>query len=420
MSDKLKVAYILSRFPKLTETFILREMYWLRQSEVEVHIFSLLSPLPTPVHQQAEEMMPYVHYSPFFLSRALILAQFHFIFLSPLCYLRALLGAIWQTYREPLVLLRVLLLFPKSVYFARQMEGLGIDHIHAHFVWVNGIAACIASDLTDIAFSLHPHAFGLFTRDRVDICRQLERASKIITISEHHRAYIAEKCPSLEPGDIEIVHLGLETERFQPIDKPMDNEIPCILSIGSLIEKKGHEYLIDACALLAQKGYQFQCSIVGTGPLLESLQARVNHYKLQCQVTLLGAKKQAQVLELYRRSDIFALACVVAKNGDRDGMPYVLIEAMAMQLPVVATPVTGIPELVRDGENGLLVPERDVAALAQALERLIQDEPLRRELGRRGRETVINDFDIRQTAAKLAAIFHKDHPIPRKTIVQKT
>jgi colanic acid/amylovoran biosynthesis glycosyltransferase len=407
MSDKLKVAYILSRFPKLTETFILREMYWLPESGIEVHIFSLLNPLPTPVHQQAEELMPNVHYSPFFLSWSLILAQFHFIFRSPVGYLRALLRAIWQTYREPLVLLRVLLLFPKSVYFARQMEDLGVDHVHAHFVWVNGVAASIASDLIGVTFSLHPHAFGLFMRDQVSVRRQLERADKIVTVSEFHRAYIAALSSSIQPDDVEIVHYGLQTDGFQPSASPVDNKTPHILSVGSLTEKKGHEYLIDACVLLAEKGYDFQCSIIGVGPLQESLQARINRYKLQDKVHLLGGKKQDEVLDLYRQSDIFALACVVAQGGDRDGMPNVLIEAMAMQLPVVTTPVTGIPELVRDGENGLLVPEREGAALAQALERLIQDEPLRRELGRRGRETVLNGFEVRQTAAKLAAVFYE-------------
>ena len=159
MPNKLNVAYILSRFPYLTETFILREMLLLRKFGLDVHIFSMFPPLPTPVHQQAQEMMPYVHYSPFLLSGRLILAQLYFLLRSPIKYIRAFLMAIWQAYQEPLVLLRVLMTFPKSVYFARQMKDLGIDHIHAHFVWVNGIAARIAHDLTGITFSLHPHAF---------------------------------------------------------------------------------------------------------------------------------------------------------------------------------------------------------------------------------------------------------------------
>ncbi|HID65296.1 MAG TPA: colanic acid biosynthesis glycosyltransferase WcaL, partial [Anaerolineae bacterium] len=272
---------------------------------------------------------------------------------------------------------------------------------------LQGTAAAIAAELIGVTFSVHPHAFGIFRRNSAATRRQLQRAHKIVTISEFHRTYIAAMCPGIRPDDIEIVHLGLETEKFRPPARPVDNEIPHILSIGSLIEKKGHEYLIDACALLAEKGYRFQCSIVGVGPLQGLLQARINRHKLQDTVTLLGAKREAEVLALYRQSDIFALACVVARNGDRDGMPNVFIEAMAMHLPVVTTPVTGIPELVHDGETGLLVPEKDAAALAHALERLMQDEVLRRDLGKRGRQAVLDGFDILKTTARLATIFRQ-------------
>jgi colanic acid/amylovoran biosynthesis glycosyltransferase len=409
MSDKLKVAYILSRFPYLTETFILREMIHLRRLGLDVHVFSMLPPLPTPIHQQAQEMMPYVYYSPFLLSTNLVLAQLYFLICSPIKYIRALFLAIWQTYRERLVLLRVLMIFPKSVYFAKQMRDLKIDHIHAHFVWVNGIAAKVASDLTGITFSLHPHAFGLFMRDQECVRRQLELATGVVTVSEYHRQYIADLCPRWSPGDIKIVHYGLDPTEFTPAYVPAEDDSVRIISVGSLVEKKGHEYLIDACAQLAEKGYEFHCSIVGIGSLQSALQARIDGHHLQSRVSLLGARNQTEVKNLYRYSDIFVLACVVAQSGDRDGMPNVLLEAMAMQLPVVTTPVTGIPELVRDGETGLLVPERDVNALAQAIEQLINDKTVRHKLGQQGRQTVLAGFDINKTAAQLAMDFQCFH-----------
>jgi colanic acid/amylovoran biosynthesis glycosyltransferase len=409
MSNKLKVAYFLSRFPYLTETFILREMLELRKLGIDVHIFSMLPPLPTPVHQQVQEMMPYVHYSPFLLSSQLILAQFYFLFRSPIKYIRVLCRAIWQTYREPLVLLRVLMIFPKSVYFARQMRDLKIDHIHAHFVWINGIAAQVASDLIGVTFSLHPHAFGLFMRDQESVRRQLELVDGVISVSEYHRQYIANLCPRWSPEDIRIVHYGLDPAEFTPAPVPAEDDTVRILSVGSLFEKKGHEYLIDACAQLAEKGHAFRCSIVGSGPLQSALQTRIDRYHLQGRISLLGAKNQTEVQDLCRHSDLFVLACVVAQSGDRDGMPNVLLEAMAMQIPVVTTPVTGIPELVHDGETGLLAPERDANALAQAMERLINDTTLRHELGRQGRQAVLTGFDIHQTAAQLAASLQDIH-----------
>ncbi|MDY0018584.1 MAG: glycosyltransferase [Anaerolineae bacterium] len=403
----MKVAYLLARFPKLTETFILREMLALRNLGVEVHIFSLQPPHSEPVHAQVQEMMPYVHYSPLFLSWKLWGAQAYFLLRSPLRYLRAFFKALWQTWREPAVLLGVLSLFPKSVYFARQMQALGIDHIHAHFLWINGVAAQVVSDLIGVTFTVHPHAFGLFMRNQADVRQQLELANGIVTIAEYHRQYILDLCPRLKAADIAIVHDGLDPAQFLPAHVPSTDGIMRITSVGSLVEKKGHKYLIAACAELVKQGIPLYCTIAGEGPLHALLQAQIERENLQGSVSLLGARTQAEIYDLYRHSDLFVLPCVVAKGGDRDGMPNVLLEAMCMEVPVISTPVTGTPELVHDEENGLLVPERDVMALTQAIRRLVGDEASRLKFGRAGRETVLQGFDIHHSAAQLAAIFQE-------------
>jgi glycosyltransferase involved in cell wall biosynthesis len=404
-AKKLKVAYILNRFPFLTETFIMREMYWIRQKGVELQIFSLFSPRNTPVHKQASELLPYTHYCSF-VSWAVIMAQVFFILRSPMRYFKALSKTVWQTHREIGVLLRALLIFPKSVYFARQMEKAGIEHIHAHFVYLGGIAAGIICDLLEITFTIHPHAVGLFSRNQLDVRCELQNASQIITVSEYHRKYIANLCPRIDPNDIEIVYYGIETERFRPVTKDVSNNPIVILAVGRLIEKKGFEYLIDACARLVQKGHMFQCKIVGNGDK-NALQAQIERNGLQDRVTLCGALEQKQVLKFIQESDIFALPCVIAKNGDRDGMPNVLIEAMACEMPVVTTPVTGIPEFVKDGETGLLVAERDVYSLAEALERLILDKKLRQKIGKQARQVALEKCQIQNNVVKLATIFRK-------------
>ncbi|MDX1522314.1 MAG: glycosyltransferase, partial [Anaerolineae bacterium] len=364
MHTGFKVAYILHRFPYVTETFIMRELYWLREQGLDLTIFSLLPPKHAVVHEQARALLPLTRYSPY-LSWQIIDAQRHFLWRSPGRYLRAFLEMVRQTMFEPTVLLRALALFPKSVYFARQIEALEIDHIHAHFVWLEGLAAGIAADLLDVTYTIQPHAFGLFSRNQRDVRRELEKASQVITISTYHRAYIADLCPNLAPEDIEIVYCGLEPERLQrngspPTGPRPDDDTLQILSVGRFVEKKGHEYLIDACALLAERGLNFRCRIAG-GEDHErpALQARIERHGLQDYVELLGVLDQEQVLSLYQQSDIFALACVVAADGDRDGIPVVLMEAMACELPVVTTPMTGIPDLVEHGVTGLLVPERD-------------------------------------------------------------
>jgi glycosyltransferase involved in cell wall biosynthesis len=258
-----------------------------------------------------------------------------------------------------------------------------------------------------ITFTIHPHAFDLFERNQRDVRSELENASKIVTISDYHRAYIAELCPSIVPDDISVVHCGVETDRFSPMSRHRSSGPIRILSVGRLLEKKGLEYLIEACRLLAERGLAFQCQIVGDGPLRNALQARIDQYKLCGRVALLGALEQSQIFELYQTSDIFALPCVIAGNGDRDGIPVALMEAMACELPVVTTPVTGIPELVRDGETGLLVEERDVVGLTNALERLLADETIRKRLGEQARQRILEGFQIQHNTAELAVIFRQ-------------
>ncbi|MHB1295059.1 MAG: glycosyltransferase [Anaerolineae bacterium] len=413
VSEPLKVAYMLHRFPHLTETFIMREMYWLRSHAVQLRIFSLVAPRPGPVHEQARELLPYTTYTPYF-SWDIVRAHAHYLVRKPLAYVRALGRVVWQTYREPAVLLRALALFPKSVLLARMVEEQGIDHIHAHFCWLEGISAGVVRDLTGTTFTLHPHAFDLFSRDQRDVRVELENASGIVTISGFHRDYIAALSPRINAQEIEVVHCGLEAERFVPARHTLNGPVR-ILSVGSLVEKKGHDYLIGACALLAERGIDFICDIVGAGHLESALQSIIDRHGLGERVTLLGAQDQARVLELYQQSDLFCLACVHAQNGDRDGIPVALMEAMACELPVVSTPVAGIPELITDGRSGFLVPEADTRSLADALERLIRDGGLRREMGVRGRQDVLEGFQVQTSAARMAAIFRKVSAPDRRT-----
>ncbi len=398
----LRVAYVLQRFPRISETFILREMYWIREHNVELYVFPLRLIKSELADKDARSLLPHMRTTSS-LSWEVIKAQLHFLWHSPGRYLRALVKAVWQAHREPMMLLVVLGFFPKSVYFAWQMESLHIEHVHAHYAWTAAIAAGTASELLDITFTIHTHAFDLFESNQHDVGLRLQNASKVITVSRYNAAYIR----GLLPGtDADVVHCGVDPERFIPRAKAAKGDPLTILSVGRLIEKKGQEYLIDACALLAKRGLGFQCYIVGAGPLRRSLQTRIDRYGLQHRVLLLGALGQDRVLELHQHSDIFALPCVVSKKGDRDGLPVAMMEAMACGVPVVATPITGIPELVIDRENGLLVRERDSNGLADALERLLVDESLRQTLGQNARRTIVEEFTIQENTAKLAAAFH--------------
>jgi colanic acid/amylovoran biosynthesis glycosyltransferase len=409
MPGQLKVAYYLSRFPRLTETFILREMCLLRQQGIDVQVFSIFPPLPyTTMHQQVQIMLPYTHYSPRLISVRVFLAQVYFCLHTPFRYFRALGRTFWQTSPEPRTCLMALVLFPKAVYFAKQLQELSIEHIHAHFVWLNAVAGQVAADLLGIPLTLHAHAWDIFRRKLECVRRQLVLASAIVTISGYHRQFLAGLVGNGRPLDIRIVHCGLDPEKYTPSLAYCDPHRLQLISVGRLTEKKGFSYLVDACALLAKKGYAFQCTIVGEGSQ-HDLQRQIDALGLHDCVLLAGAKTIHEIQELYRQSDIFALPCVLAKSGDRDGMPNALLEAMAMQLPVITTPVTGNPELVQDGVNGLLVPQRDANNLAQAIERLLNDGALRLRLGEQARQTILDGFDIHQTAPQMAALFQEMH-----------
>ena len=233
-----KIAYLLQRFPHYSETFILREMDWLLTSGMDIQVYSLLSPRPGPVHAQAGIFLSRTHYSPF-LSRAVLQAQWRFLRHHPRRYARALGTTIRLTVHEPRVLIRALALFPKSVFFAADMQARGIDHAHAHFAYLGGIMAAAIAQLLDISYTIHPHAFDLFMRDARDVRAELEGAYKVIAISEYNREYLTRLFPSRDPADFPLIHCGVDTEDYRPIHPIRRSTKPLsILAVGRLVKKK--------------------------------------------------------------------------------------------------------------------------------------------------------------------------------------
>jgi glycosyltransferase involved in cell wall biosynthesis len=293
------------------------------------------------------------------------------------------------------------------VFFAGEIEKLGVDHVHAHFVWLEGLAAGVVRDLTGIPFTIEPHAFGLFGRNQKDVALELADATGIVTISEYNRSHIVGLDPSLG-SKIDVVHCGVDLDRFPPGPARRDGDVVRILSIGRAVEKKGHEYLIDACALLAQRGVDFECDIVvGLDEAAVPLGRQVADRGLEGRVRLHDMMSERAIVDMLHGADVFALACVVASTGDRDGIPVAIMEAMACELPVVSTTVAGVPELVRDGDSGLLVPPRDSGAFADALQRLIDAPEERRTMGRVGRSIIVEAFDTRAGVAQMKSIFER-------------
>jgi glycosyltransferase involved in cell wall biosynthesis len=203
-------------------------------------------------------------------------------------------------------------------------------------------------------------------------------------------------------GKVRCIYHGLDMSEYAPGRAPRRDR-PLLLAVGQLKPKKGFHHLLDACRILLERGSSFDCEIVGDGSLRAELAARIGELGLRSRVRLLGALPHEAVVKKYREATVFALPCVTGPDGDRDGIPNVILEAMAMGVPVVSTRHSGIPEAVEDGRTGLLVPPGDPQEIATAIERLLGDPVLRERLGSRGRERVRKVFDIDANARALLA-----------------
>jgi colanic acid/amylovoran biosynthesis glycosyltransferase len=404
--ETLEVAYILLRFPYLTETFVADEIVEARRQGLRVRIFSLLPPKKEPVHPVSQELTNDVQYAPALTSWTLWRAQFYFLWHSPLLYFHLLGRLAMQPYRRDVAALyfRRLVIFFKSVSIAYDLKSSDTALIHSHFAWLSGAAAMVASELTGIPFTVTAHAYDIYTSN--DLLPVVARsAARVITISRYNREKILELCPDLVPAAIEVIHCGIDLDLFLQTNGNHTGGQPLrILSVGSLIGKKGHAYLIQACKELQQRGLKYSCTIIGKGSDEEHLQQLIRDLGVEERVALAGARRRDEVLEAYRRSSVFVLAAVVTSDGDRDGIPVALMEAMAMGLPVISTPVSGIPELVRDEETGRLVPERDPVALAEAIIS-IAEEDSRRQFGANARTLVEQEFDLHANVRHLIQVF---------------
>jgi glycosyltransferase involved in cell wall biosynthesis len=398
--EPLRVCYVTHRFPHATETFVAREMAALVADGVELTITSLMAPRTAGAPDEAPDLLGRVRYARS-TSWLVIRANFSMLGRRPIRYLRSIRGMLAMTWREPKVMLLCLALFPRAVYFAEIAERQGVHHLRAHFVWIEGIAAGIIRELTGIRYSVNPHAFGLFTRPPADVRALLEDADLITTISDYNRRFIRDLCPDLR-GEVGLVRCGVDLVRYEPRPAERADGPLRLLSIGRAVEKKGHDVLLRACRLLVDWGIQVECRLVaGSGGLRPELDALVGELGLATQVMVLDSVPEREVRDMLRWADVFVLACRVAQSGDRDGIPVVLMEAMASTLPVVTTDVSGIPELVEDGVDGAVVPPDDPVALAEAIADLGSDPDRGRAMGIRGRERVRREFLVEPNVRRL-------------------
>ena len=264
----------------------------------------------------------------------------------------------------------------------------------------------LASSLSGIPFSFTAHAVDLYKDNvsRDDLARKAAAARFVVTVSRYNLEFLESLAPGVR-DKLVLARCGIDLDRFAP--RPLPPQPSRMLCVARLIAKKGVGTLIEACRLLRDRGVALECEIVGEGPLRRKLEAQVREAGLGDLVRLTGPATQLAVRERYAAAHLFVLPCIIAPDGDRDGLPIAILEALACGLPVISTPVAGIPEVLRDGANALLVPPGDPPALADAVARLLSDPPLYHRLAANARASVEPRFDRRHAIAALRTRFQE-------------
>ncbi len=389
-----RVGYVVKRYPRFSETFIVNEILAHEAAGIEVDIFSLRPPIDTHFQDALSRVRGSVTYLPDKSVRA-------DDFWTALEAAGDILPGFWAT--MPDAVGDAGLDVYQALILARHARERRISHLHAHFASSATSVARLAARFAGLPYSFTAHAKDIFHESvrHTDLRRKLTDAASVVTVSDYNLAYLRDTF-GWDAARVQRVYNGIDLRRFPymaPIDRPTR-----IVAVGRLVEKKGFEVLIDAFALLAQRGVTFTGQIVGGGELEADLREQIATHALENHVELLGPRPQREVIDLVQHAAVFAAPSVDGTDGNRDGLPTVLLEAMALGTPCVSTDVTGIPEVIHHDETGLMVPQRDPRALADALELLLVDALLRVALAEQARMLIVDEFDIHRNAARMREV----------------
>ncbi|MEZ5405074.1 MAG: glycosyltransferase family 4 protein [Verrucomicrobiia bacterium] len=384
----MKLAYLFDRFPSFTRTFCLREIQGLQHHDVYPMIFSLQNPNDELVHESTAS----VHYLP---EAQEIKNQF---FQKE--NLNKKRKKILRNWGEQGDKQRIY----EAGYIGQILKQNRVSHIHAHFAGTAARTAYWIKKLYGIPFSFTAHANDFFCHSDYPVTLDdlFKFATFIVTVSDFSVSELQKRFPQARKK-IHRVYNGIDLTHF-PVTQPQNNP-PLFLSIGRLIEKKGFEPLIESCVLLKEKGLTFRCEIIGEGPLEQTLQQHIQKHHLQNEVRLLGPQPQNFIIDKLQKSYLFVLPCVTEKDGGKDNLPTVIVEAMACALPIISTHLAGVPEMVVHEKNGLLVEEKNVPQLVAALETLLKNPKQVIQFGKKSRQFAEEKFALTITTQQLKNLF---------------
>ena len=401
------VAYILGTFPQASQTFIAREVRGLRESGLPLLVFALAKRRASLLEPEDQAWYADVRFVPLALAPSTLRANLHYLTTSPSRYLRTFTHLISLPHRPRWMALRAVLLCLVAAWIARRIdEQGGCRQVHAHFALAQTEVAMAVAGLLGCPFSFTAHARDIYAAPSA-LPEKMREAAVVVTCTGYNADYLRALCPDLPPSQVRLVHHGVPLADAGARTATPE-AAPLIVAAGRLIDKKGFDTLVDACAALAARGVPFSCRVYGTGPLLASLQLRARQAGLTDRVAFPGWAAPEQLRQVMTDATVFTMPSRIAKGGDRDGIPNVVLEAMAASLPVVATDVSGIPEAVVHHQTGLLVEPDNAVALADALQHVLSDGAAGRAMGAAGRQRVLDEFTIEAATSRLRAIFGRD------------
>jgi glycosyltransferase involved in cell wall biosynthesis len=380
-------------YPRFSETFIVTEMLAHEAAGLDLSVLSLRYPIDGRFHESLARLRAPVSYvGPETVKCPEFWGVLSRVGRSSPGLWEAAADAPWAEAQEVF----------QAALVAEAVASAGITHLHAHFATSAATVAMLAARAAGVGFSFTAHAKDIFadTVDRAALRAKLRAASGVVTVSDFNLRFLRQEFAE-DAARVRRIYNGLDLDEFA-FESPARRE-PLVLGVGRLVEKKGFEDLIDACAALGDRPYR--CAIIGDGPLAPALRQRIAARGLEDRVRLLGPLPRSEVIRHMRSAAALAAPCVIGADGNRDGLPTVLLEAMALGTPCVSTDVTGIPEVVRHGVTGLITPEHDAPALADALGALLGDADLRVSLAREARALVETSFDIHANCARMRTLF---------------
>ena len=399
----LRVAYIMSRFPKLTETFVLDEILELERKGVSVEVFPLWRENAKVVHPEACAVVARAHFTRT-LDLPILRDNFRWFLRRPIAYLGTLATLIRANRRSPRYLIAAMAIFPKACHFAERMRTLEVQHVHAHFASHPAAAAFVVGRLAGIPWSFTAHGSDLH-REQSMLLEKVREARFVVTISEHNRAFILDHTDNRFAGKVRIVRCGVDSRCYAEArshsSREAKNEVLEIGCIGTLHEVKGQHILLEACALLSKRATAWRCHLIGDGPNRRALEDQARVLGLSDRVIFHGHCERERVRTLLGEMDVAVAPSVPTSDGRREGIPVALMEAAACALPLVASRLSGIPELVFHDETGLLVECRDAEGIAEALDRLAREPETRRRLGQAAFDKINLDFNLERSVETL-------------------